>query len=162
MSDPKTAPNQPELALQRIYVKDLSFEAPSTPEAFNEAWKPDINIELNMKHKALEEGVYEIVLTVTATAKAQEKVVFIAEVKQAGIFVARNFPKEHMDLLLNSYCPSMLFPYAREVISDLVTRGSFPQLVLAPIDFNALYEQQNQQANSQAQSANESTIITER
>lgn len=131
-----------EYAIQRIYVKDLSFESPGAPDLFRKQWQPEIALDVHTHHNKLdklEDGVYEIVLTVTVTAKAEQKTAFIIEVKQAGIFTAKNFPEPNLNHYLNSFCPQVLFPYAREVISDVVTRGSFPQLLLAPINFDQLY-----------------------
>lgn len=138
----QTGPTQ-EFGIQRVYVKDLSFEAPGSPAIFRTQWQPDVHLDLNTAHQKLEDGVYEIVLTVTTTVKSAgtDNTVFLLEVKQAGIFTAKNFPQDHLSHLLNSYGPSVLFPYAREVISDVATRGSFPQLIIAPINFDMLYEQ---------------------
>ncbi|OGT29711.1 MAG: protein-export chaperone SecB [Gammaproteobacteria bacterium RIFCSPHIGHO2_12_FULL_35_23] len=135
--------NQQRFEIQRIYVKDLSFEAPNTPQVFLEQnWQPDITIDLNIAHNEVNKGVYEVILTVTATAKAKEKTAFLAEVKQAGVFAINGFEETQVNHMLGAYCPNVLFPYAREAISDLVARSSFPQLLLAPINFDALYQQQ--------------------
>ncbi len=141
--------NAPELAIQRIYVKDLSFEVPSAPEIFRGEWKPQININMDTKVNKITEDLYEVVLDITVTAKAEEKVAFIAEVKQAGIFMFKNLSSEQFEHTIASFCPSTLYPYAREVISDVVTRGSFPQFVMQPVNFDMLFMQQKQQAAEQ-------------
>lgn len=142
--------NEPQFMIQRVYVKDLSFETPNSPDIFKEEWEPKLNLDLGNKTKKLEDNVYEVELAVTATVNNKEKVAFIAEVKQAGIFTIEGAPEEQLDHLLNSFCPSILFPYAREMVSDMVMKGSFPQLVLAPVNFDALYLQQRQEQQKQA------------
>jgi len=134
-----------QFMIQRIYVKDISFEAPNTPQVFQQEWKPELALDLNTKHVELEKGIYEVILTVTATVKNQGTVAFIAEVSQAGIFTIQGEAETKIDYLVNCFCPNILFPYAREAITQEVIRGSFPQLVLSPINFEALYAQQMQQ-----------------
>lgn len=134
-----------QFVIQRVYVKDSSFEAPNTPAIFQQEWQPELSLELNFDHKELEKHVYEIVLTLTATVKNKETTAFLAEVKQAGIFTISGIAGEQLDHLLGSFCPSVLFPYARAVITSHVVNGSFPQLVLAPINFDALYMQKMQE-----------------
>lgn len=133
--------NDTQFMIQRVYVKDLSYETPNTPAVFQQQWEPELNLDLNTSHTQLENGVYEVVLTVTATVANQKTTAFLVEVKQAGIFTIQNAPENQLDHLLNSFCPNILFPYAREAITSQVIRGSFPQLVLAPINFDALYMQ---------------------
>lgn len=144
----KPEQNEPQFVLQRIYTKDISFETPNSPAIFTEKWEPGINVDLNSSSAPLQEGLFEVTLTVTITAKIGEKTAYLAEVQQAGIFVISGFSDQDMGGMLNSYCPNTLFPFAREVISDLVNKGSFPQLLLAPINFDALYAQHLQQQNS--------------
>ncbi len=134
-----------QFSIQRIYTKDISFETPNTPEIFMQEWKPQVNVNLNNTVKDLGEGNLEVALTVTVTAKIEDKTAFLVEVTQAGIFLARGIPEEEMGPLLGVYCPNVLFPYVRETVSDLITRGSFPQFLLAPVNFEALYAQQMQQ-----------------
>jgi preprotein translocase subunit SecB len=134
--------NDTQFMIQRIYVKDLSYETPNTPAVFQQQWEPELTLDLNTTSTQLEAGVYEVILTVTATVNNQKTVAFLVEVKQAGIFTIQGAPDNQLDHLLNSFCPSILFPYAREAITSQVIRGSFPQLVLAPINFDALYMQQ--------------------
>lgn len=138
---------QPEVQfmIQRIYMKDMSFETPNTPAIFQQQWEPELNLDLNNSFTKLDEGVYEVVLTVTATVTNMKETAFLIEVKQAGIFTIQGAPEEQKDHLLGSFCPNILFPYAREAITSQVIRGSFPQLVLAPINFDALYMQQLQE-----------------
>ncbi len=135
----------PEFAIQRIYVKDSSFESPESPSIFREQWEPKVNIDLQTSSNLLEGDVYEVVLGVTVTVKIKEKTAFLAETKQAGIFSIGQFNDEQRNQLLGSFCPNILFPYARETITSLVTRGGFPQLYLAPINFDAVYQQQMKQ-----------------
>ncbi len=131
--------------IQRIYVKDASFEAPHAPQIFKEEWKPEVNVDLQTKTNNLEEGIHEVVLHLTVTVKMGEKTAFLVETQQAGIFTIKGFPKDQTSQALGAMCPTILYPYARETISDLVTRGGFPQLLLAPVNFDALYVQHQKQ-----------------
>ena len=141
-SQPVQPPLQPEFAIQRLYVKDLSLETPNTPKIFLDAWEPQMHMDIATDASlVLEEGLREVVLTVTVTVKIKEKVAFLVEVKQAGIFALKNFLDEQIQHMLGSFCPNILYPYAREVVSDAVMRAGFPQLYLAPVNFDALYEQ---------------------
>lgn len=144
----------PEFAIQRIYVKDLSFEAPSVPAIFQQQWKPELNLQIQANTVPLENNTHEVSLALTVTVKNGENVAFLVEVKQAGIFTVKEFPEDQTHAILGSVCPSILFPYAREVVSDIVTRGGFPQLVLAPVNFDALYAQHLEQ-QGQAKSVGE-------
>lgn len=141
MSD---AQNQPVFSIEKLYVKDISLEIPNAPQVFLEREAPQVDIQLHHESKGIEDGVYQTVLTVTVTAKVKDKTMFLAEVGQAGIFVIRNLPAGDLDPVLGMACPNILFPYAREVISDLVTRAGFPPVVLAPVNFEALYQAQKQ------------------
>lgn len=131
--------NVPEFGIQRIYTKDISFEAPQSPAVFQQEWKPELNMQLNTATAQLAENVYEVILKVTVTATSNGKTAFLAEVAQAGIFELRSFPKEQIPAVLGTVCPNILFPYAREAVSDLVNRGTFPPLYLSPVNFDALY-----------------------
>ena len=133
--------NEPEFAIQRLYVKDLSFEVPHSPLVFLEEWQPEVNMDLATKANDLGEDNHEIVLTVTVNVTMKDKTIFLAEVHQGGIFTIKNFPKEQMRPMLGSFCPNILYPYTREVITNVVVRGGFPQLYLAPVNFDALLEQ---------------------
>ena len=132
---------QPQFAIQKIYVKDVSFETPNSPDVFTQEWKPEVNVELDSRSKLINEDIHEVVLGVTVTAKFSEKMAFLAEIQQAGIFVIKNFQENDRAAMIGSYCPSLLFPFAREAISDLVTKGGFPQFLLQPVNFDALYQQ---------------------
>lgn len=132
---------QPEFAIQRLYIKDLSFEAPQSPQIFQQQWQPEVNLQLQTQTNALGDDAHEVELSVTVTATSEQKTAFLVEVKQAGIFTLKNFPEDQLRAMLGSVCPGILFPYVREVVSDLVTRGTFPQLYLTPINFDALYAQ---------------------
>lgn len=136
------APAEAQFMIQRIYIKNLSFETTNTPAIFQQRWEPELTVDLNTQHQQLDDGVYEVSLTVTATVKNQNATAFLAEVQQAGIFTIKGAGQPQLEHLLGSFCPSLLFPYAREAITTEVTRGSFPQLILAPINFDALYMQQ--------------------
>ncbi|MFU8837657.1 MAG: protein-export chaperone SecB [Thiohalomonadaceae bacterium] len=143
----------PQFAIQRIYIKDLSFEAPNTPAVFMENWEPQINVDLNSSADRLDEGLYDVNLQITVTAKLGDKTAYLVEIKQAGIFAISGFPEQDLGGMLHSYCPNLLFPFAREAISSIISKASFPQMMLAPINFDALYAQhlQQQQQPSDAQ-----------
>lgn len=143
--------SQQQFAIQKIFIKDVSFESPNAPDVFTDGeWKPEVNVQINTEGKTLAEGMHEVTLTVTVTAKQQDKTAFLVEVKQSGIFQMAGFEQEQMGGMLGAYCPEVLFPYAREAISDLVTKGGFPQMLLSPVNFNALYMQHQQQAQQAA------------
>lgn len=143
----------PIFNIQRIYIKDASFETPNAPQIFKEEWKPEVNVDLHTKTTDIEENVYDVVLHLTVTVKMANKTAFLVEVHQAGIFTIKGFPKEQLSHALGSMCPNILYPYAREAISDLVTRGGFPQLLLAPVNFDALYLQHLEQQKKQKEGA---------
>jgi preprotein translocase subunit SecB len=153
-----SANSQEQFGIQNIYIKDISFEAPNSPEIFAEKWKPQLEMEMSNNIKQLNEETYEVVLNLTVTVKAEEKTAFLAEVHQGGIFALKGFPKDKLSYMLNSYCPNILFPYARETVSSIVTRGGFQALWLAPLNFDALYTQRLQQQQQQAQGEKVTTI----
>ena len=134
----------PQFSLQRIYVRDLSFEAPKSPAIFRQEWTPSVSLDLNTRQKQLENDFYEVVLTLSVEVKNGEEIAFIAEVQQAGIFLIKGLDASSMSHTLGAFCPNILFPYARETIDSLVVRGSFPALMLAPVNFDALYAQELQ------------------
>ena len=134
----------PQFSLQRIYVRDLSFEAPKSPAIFRQQWEPSVSLDLNTRQKQLDGDFHEVVLTLSVTVKNGEEVAFIAEVQQAGIFMIKGLDAGAMSHTLGAFCPNILFPYARETLDSLVTRGSFPALMLAPVNFDALYAQELQ------------------
>jgi preprotein translocase subunit SecB len=142
--------NQRQFSIQRLYTKDISFETPNSPQIFTDEWQPSLNVEITTKAQDLGNNHYELVLNLTVTAKQEDKVGFLAEIQQAGIFLIAGLNQEEMGPMLGIVCPNILFPYAREVVSDLVNRGSFPQLVLAPVNFEGLYAQQMQQQQAEA------------
>ncbi|AFJ03151.1 Protein export cytoplasm chaperone protein [Methylophaga frappieri] len=131
---------QARFIIQKIYTKDISFETPNSPAIFREEWKPTLDLQLGTEHEKIDEENHEIVLVVTVTARVNDKVAFIAEVKQAGIFTLAGYSDDEMGPLIGSYCPNTVFPFAREVVADMVTKGGFPQLVLAPVNFDAVYK----------------------
>lgn len=133
---------QPVFSIEKIYVKDLSLEIPNAPAIFLEQEQPEIDMQLASEGRQLEDGFFEVSLTVTVTAKLPEKIMFLCEVAQAGIFQIQNIPAEDIDPILGVACPNILFPYARETVSSLVGRAGFPPVLLAPINFEALYMQQ--------------------
>jgi len=139
-----------EFVIQRIYVKDISLETPNSPQLFLEQWKPATEVELNAKTAKLADDVYDVELAITVTVKIQEKIAYLVEVHQSGVFLIKGFSDAQLHRMLGSYCPNILFPYAREVISELVLRAGFPPLYLTPVNFDALYEQQSQQKQAQA------------
>jgi preprotein translocase subunit SecB len=144
---------QKQFAIQRVYVKDISFEAPNVPEAFAREWRPEVSMNLGTASRSVGPNQHEVTVTATVTVKSGEETAFLVEVKQAGIFAAAGFTDAELSPLLGSYCPNVLFPYLRETISDLVTRGSFPQFLMAPVNFDALYAQHLRQQASQATAA---------
>lgn len=150
-----------KFGIQRIYVKDLSFETPNSPAIFTEKWEPNVNVDLNTTVNPLSEGIFEVVLTVTVTAKLAEQAAYLAEVQQAGIFNVAGFADAEMGQMLHSFCPNILFPYAREVVTNLVSRGSFPQLILSPVNFDAVYGQHLQRLQEQqaAEAASASSAV---
>lgn len=141
---------QPVFGIEKIYVKDMSLEIPNAPQVFLQRENPEVGIELHNAAAAIGEGVFEAVITVTVTSRIEDKTVFLVEVAQAGIFQIRNVPNESIEGILGVTCPNILFPYAREAVSDLVTRAGFPPVLLNPINFEALYLQQKQQQVQQA------------
>lgn len=139
---------QPIFSIEKIYLKDMSLEAPNAPQIFLSKEAPQVGIELQNKAGMVDDGVFEVVVTITVTSKIQDKVAFLVEVAQAGIFVIRNVPEESISGILGVTCPNILFPYAREAISDIATRAGFQPVLLNPINFEALYAQQLQQQQS--------------
>ncbi|MCH8492946.1 MAG: protein-export chaperone SecB [Idiomarina sp.] len=138
--------------IQRVYVKDVSFEAPNTPAIFRKEWKPELNVDMNVSNTKLDENIYEVVLTLTVKNTVEGETAFLCEVAQAGIFsLPANMPEDGLAHTLAAFCPSILFPYAREAISGLVSKGTFPQLNLAPINFDAVFAQHVQQQQQAAQ-----------
>ncbi len=145
---------QRQFLVQRIYTKDISFEAPNTPQLFQENWSPEIKVGLGSEVNKVNEELLELVLKVSVEAKHEDKTVFLVEIQQAGLFAIQGFSEQEADALMGVAAPNVLFPFAREVVSDLVTRGSFPQFVLQPVNFEAIYAQQRQAKAAQAADSN--------
>ena len=133
------AASQAQFTVEKIYVKDVSFEAPNTPQVFNEQGQPQLSMNLNQKVGRLDGDAYEAILGVTLTCTLNDKTVYLAEVEQAGIFGLSGFDDRTLDMMLGTYCPNVLFPYVRQTISDLITTGGFPPFYMQPINFEALY-----------------------
>jgi preprotein translocase subunit SecB len=142
----------PTFNIEKLYVKDLSLEVPHAPSIFLEREAPQIDLQLNTEYSAIDEGIYEVVITITLTAKltSQDKVMFLIEAQQAGIFRMQNIPKEEMEGVLAVVCPNILYPYLREVITDTSVRAGFAPVLLNPVNFDALYQQQKAQAAAPA------------
>ncbi len=144
------------LTIGKIYLKDFSFESPQAPGVFTmDEWKPKTDLNLRSSHTALENDHHEIVLTVTVEAKEDDKTLFLVELQQAGIFEIAGYGEEEQKAIVGSFCPNILFPYARESIASLIQKGGFPEFVLQPINFDALYMQAQQQAAAQQAEAAE-------
>ena len=148
--DQAAAAAEKRFMIQKIYVKDVSFETPNSPKIFTEAWKPEVNMQMGNTAVVLSEGVHEVTLSLTVTAKLGDKTAYLAEVQQSGIFNISGYEKKDVAAMVGSYCPNILFPFAREALCDLVTKGGFPQLLLSPVNFDALYTEYVQQAEKQA------------
>ncbi|GAA4106392.1 protein-export chaperone SecB [Zhongshania borealis] len=155
---PEETPVQAKFALQRIYTKDVSFESPAGPIIFTKAWKPKIQVDLNTRSKAIAENNYEVILTVTVTAKLEDdETAFLVEIHQAGLFIAEGIEGDQLRQLLGIACPNMLFPYLREAVDALVVKGGFPALALQPVNFEALYRQAEEAAAAKAAEAASTT-----
>lgn len=148
----------PVFAIEKIYVKDLSLEVPNAPQVFLERETPQISIQLQSNAQGIAEGLFEVVLTTTVTSKIGEKTVFLVEVGQAGIFRIQNIPDENMQPLLAIACPTVIFPYAREAVTDAVGRAGFAPVMLQPVNFEALYMARVQQEAAQGGAAPEATV----
>jgi len=150
MAEEQAAQQQQQFTVQRIYTKDLSFESPSTPAVFKKQWQPKVTVELNTKSEAIDaQGNFEVVLSITITANIEDETAFLIEVQQAGIFLVRGFEGEDLRRILGTAAPNVLFPYARETIDTVCVKGAFPAIMLAPVNFDAVY----QQALGQSQAA---------
>jgi preprotein translocase subunit SecB len=162
MADNSNGASQPadgkpgqQFAIQKIYLKDCSFEAPGAPDVFRQPWNPKVGVELDVRQKELGDNHYEVVVQVTVTAKADDKTLYLCEVQQAGVFAISGVEPAMLKTLLGSYCPATLFPYAREAVTALTGKGGFPPMTLAPVNFDVLYAQQ-QARRQQQQSGAES------
>lgn len=146
-----TTDQQPTFQIEKIYVKDLSLELPHAPQVFLQSEAPQLEVQVHNDASQIADGLFQVVVTVTVTARAGDKTLFLAEAAQAGIFSVRGVPAADLDPLLGIACPNILYPYVRETISDLVTRGGFPPVLLAPVSFEAIYAQRQQAAAGEAQ-----------
>jgi len=149
----------PVFQIQRIYLKDLSLEQPNSPQVLMEQVQPQVDIQLGMAAEVVADSVFEVTVTATVTTKVGERVLFLVEAKQAGIFEIRNVPPEQQQGILGVMCPQMLYPYLRAIVSDICTRAGFPPILLAEVNFQAMFEAQRQaqiqsQANGGASAAN--------
>ncbi|TPQ24515.1 protein-export chaperone SecB [Methylomonas sp. EFPC3] len=152
------ASSEKQFIIQKIYTKDISFETPNSPKIFTQKWEPALDLNLGTNVLPIENSMFEVSLTLTVTVKVGESTAYLVEVNQSGVFLIAGFNEQEMGPMLGSFCPNILFPYAREVISDLVSKGGFPQLVLAPVNFDALYMQHLQQAQQAPQNAEAKTL----
>ncbi|WP_417762675.1 protein-export chaperone SecB [Shewanella sp.] len=148
-------PQGPQFNIQRVYIKDVSFETPNSPAIFQKEWTPEVKLDLDTRSSKLGDDVYEVILSLTATATLGEETAFLCEVQQAGIFTISGLTEPQMAHSIGAYCPNVLFPYARETIASLVSRGTFPQLNLAPVNFDALFAQYVQSRQAEATAASE-------
>jgi preprotein translocase subunit SecB len=151
---------QPLFGIEKIYVKDLSLEIPHAPKIFLERDAPEVNIQLHSKGERIDDGMYEVLLTITVTAKIKERTMFLVEVGQAGVFQIRHIPETEIDPVLGIACPTILFPYLRESVSDIVTRAGFPPVMLSPVNFEALYHQ-GKQAGTNAEAVADTPAETQ-
>ncbi|MFT6269623.1 MAG: preprotein translocase subunit SecB [Alphaproteobacteria bacterium] len=153
--EPQAAQQQQEVQfnMQRIYTKDISFETPNSPAVFQKEWKPEIKLDIDTRTNEINTGLFEVVLSVTVTATNDGDTAFLCEVQQAGIFAIGDMPDNNKAHMLGSYCPNLLFPYARETVSNLVNRGTFPVLNLAPVNFDAIFAQYVQKRQEEALAA---------
>ncbi|ROO24266.1 preprotein translocase subunit SecB [Salinisphaera orenii MK-B5] len=149
---------QKQVALQKIYIRDASIEVPDGPRVFTEEYKPDVNVDLNTRIHNLSDETHQVVVTVTVTAKQADRTAYIVEVQQAGVFRIEGFTEEReRNHVLGAYCPSVLFPYVRESIGDMVQRAGFPHFLLQPVNFDRLYAQHQQNPESSATDARDAT-----
>ncbi|MEH6814527.1 MAG: protein-export chaperone SecB [Motiliproteus sp.] len=141
-----TTSEQPFFAMKKIYVKNSSFEAPNAAKVFNQDWKPEVSLDLNISHELIGDDIYEVVLSLSITAKNGDLLAFVVEVDQGGLFLIKGFPDQKLDEALNSACPMVMFPYIRETIDHIMLKGCFPPLMLAPVNFDALYADKNRES----------------
>jgi preprotein translocase subunit SecB len=160
MADENTIPAEgsteqasPQFAIQRVYTKDISFETPNSPAIFQKDWQPEIKLDLDTRSAKLADNTYEVTLSMTVTATVENQTAFLAEVQQAGIFTIGNLAEAQLAHTIGAFCPTTLFPYAREAVASLVSRGSFPQINLAPVNFEALFASYVQQRAADAKAA---------
>lgn len=152
-----TAETDQKFEIQKIYLKDVSFENPVSPKIFTEKWNPQTDVHIQSETAKLGEHIFEVCITVQVTATQEESTAFLVEVKQAGIFLIKNFEKDQHNQLLGSHCPNVLFPFVRESIAELVSKGGFPQLLLNPVNFEILYQQHLKALKEQKSSPDQTT-----
>jgi len=151
MAEQEQNTTEKQIAIQKIYVKDFSFESPHTPDVFaKQEWSPKTNLNLRSSHTTAAENSHEVVLTITIEAKDDDQTYFLVELQQAGLFHVAGYNEEEFKAIVGSYCPNILFPYARETVATVVAKGGFPEFLLQPINFDALYQQGMAQAQAQA------------
>mgnify|MGYP000884342654 CR=1 FL=1 len=148
----------PVFTIEKIYVKDLSVEVPNAPQAFLERQPPQLSVQLQSSPQGMDDNLFEVTLTTTVTAKVEDRTLFLVEVGQAGIFRIQNVPSENMDPLLSIACPNILFPYAREVVSDAIIRAGFQPVILQPVNFEALYMSRLQQQEAAKGGSGQTTV----
>lgn len=141
--------------IQKIYTKNVSFESPNTPQMFASEFQPELSVDLNIESQTLEDSIYHVMIRVTATTKVEDNTAFLCEVDQAGIFTIEGFNDSELGYMLGVQCPNTLFPYAREAVSDLVSKGGFPQLILEPVNFEAMYANHVQQKQAEKEAEKE-------
>src|SRR3982751_1695198 len=154
------ADETPVFQIQRMYLKDLSLEQPNSPQVLLEQQQPQVDINLAMGAENVVEGVYEVTVTATVTTKVKDKVLFLVEAKQAGIFEIRNVPEDQLQGIISIVCPQMIYPYLRAIVSDVCTRAGFPPILLTEVNFQAMFEAQQQAAQAQPANGGASRIIT--
>ena len=156
MAEQEQQKPEKQISIQKIYVKDFSFESPSAPDVFSKSdWSPKTNLNLRSSHSVGKENLHEVVLTLTIEAKDEEKTVFLLELHQAGLFFIDGYSDDEFKALVGSFCPNILFPYARETIASMIVKGGFPEFVLQPINFDALYAHGLAQAEAGEEQATE-------
>jgi len=159
-NDTAGAASTPVFQIQRIYLKDLSLEQPNSPQILLEQAQPQVDINLGLAAGPVADGLYEVSVTATVTTKVGEKTLFLVEAKQAGIFELRNIPQEQLQPIIGIACPQIVYPYLRATVSDICTRAGFPPVLLAEVNFQAMYEAQQAQVQSQGASGNGSAVIS--
>ena len=150
----------PVFNIQRMYLKDLSLEQPNSPQILLEQQQPQVDIQLAVGAGQIADGVFEVTVTATVTTKVGEKTLFLVEAKQAGIFEIRNLPEDQVQSIVGIVCPQMIYPYLRAIVSDVCTRAGFPPILLNEVNFQAMFQAQQEQAAQQGQQGNGSRIIT--
>ena len=159
-NDTAGAASTPVFQIQRIYLKDLSLEQPNSPQILLEQSQPQVDINLGLAAGPVADGLYEVSVTATVTTTVGEKTLFLVEAKQAGIFELRNIPQEQLQPIIGIACPQIVYPYLRATVSDICTRAGFPPVLLAEVNFQAMYEAQQAQVQSQGSSGNGSAVVT--